>query len=594
MVTIGICDDHGASCAISNNGEILYAAGEERFTRHKNDAGFPILALDAGLRELNLSYADIDHIAIGSTERTDYFAYEYRRESVFGIQDYINLMEQYWKPKLAGKDYQKDLPIKIMEKNKNFKKEGFYKIPINACTKDYQNKDYQNFIIKTLSKYFSLRTNQISFIDHHTCHAYYALSTSKKPKSERFAVLTVDSYGDGKNQTIWIYENNNMKLVEESNSCLLARIYRFTTLYLGMRPNEHEYKVMGLSAYAKTAYSNQIKNKLKNIVKVKGLKITTDNPPINLYEYLIEIYKGERFDNIARAIQDLVEESLVELVINVSKEYGVKDFFYTGGVAMNVKANQKLFELEQVEKIIIPGAPDDQSIAIGACLFYDSKNKEVPFNGVPNMYLGTKIENIVENDIKNLIKNKSFISYKKSSINEVADIILNNGIVARAAGAMEFGARALGNRSIFALPNNWDNVDKINDIIKGRDFWMPFAGSVIDIDADKVIDGEWEKADPRFMTISFNTKEKFYSKFKAATHRKDKTIRAQIVNSNDNPWYYSLLLRIREKTGLGLLLNTSFNIHGSPIVCNLEEGFEVFIKTGLDHVILGNYLLKKI
>ena len=100
MVTIGICDDHGASCAISENGKLLYAAGEERFTRHKNDAGFPILALEAGLKELNLNYKDIDHIAIGSTDRIDYFAYEYRRESVCNIKDYIKLMEEYWKPKL--------------------------------------------------------------------------------------------------------------------------------------------------------------------------------------------------------------------------------------------------------------------------------------------------------------------------------------------------------------------------------------------------------------------------------------------------------------------------------------------------------------
>ncbi len=593
MVTIGICDDHGASCAISENGKLLYAAGEERFTRHKNDAGFPILALEAGLKELNLSYKDINHIAIATTERTDYFAYEYRRESVCSINDYIKIMEEYWKPKLAGKSYQKDLPLKIIEKNKNFRSEGFYKIPTNACLKDYQNADYQKFILERLVDYFSLRKDQISFIDHHKCHAYYAISTSPKPKNDKFAIITVDSYGDGKNQTVWIYENNNLKLVEESNDCLLARIYRFTTLYLGMRPNEHEYKVMGLSAYAKKEYSNNIKNKLKNIVTINGVKITTINAPINLYEYLIDIYKGERFDNIARAIQDLVEETLEKLVININNKYGIRDFYYTGGVAMNVKANQKLFELKEVNKIIIPGAPDDQSIAIAACLIHDSRDKDIPFHSVPNMYLGNKIENIPENEVKTLIRNYPNIEYKKADIDDIVDILLKNKIVARASGAMEFGARALGNRSIFALPNNWENVDTINDIIKGRDFWMPFAGSVIDIDADKVIDGDWRKADPRFMTISFNTKETFYSKFKAATHRKDKTIRAQLVNYQDNPWYYSLLLKIREKTGIGVLLNTSFNIHGFPIVCNIEEGFNVFIKTGLENVILGEYLLFK-
>tara|TARA_Y100000589_G_scaffold94989_1_gene89696 strand:- start:561 stop:2339 length:1779 start_codon:yes stop_codon:yes gene_type:complete len=592
MVTVGICDDHGASCAITENGKVLYASGEERFTRVKNDAGFPLLALNSGLKKLGLTYNDIEHLVIATIEREDYLAFEYRRESLLDIKDYQKLMSDYWKPKLSGDKYDKSFVHKFLKSKKNFKN-GYYGIPLDSNKRDLKNKEYLEIIKNTLSKKLSLRADQISFVDHHKSHAYYALSTSSIDRKEKYAVITVDSYGDGKNQTVWIGDENSLKIVAETNQCLLARIYRFTTLYLGMMPFEHEYKVMGLSAYSNNKYSKHITEKLKKIVEVKGLKITSSNPPNNLYEFLSEIFRGERFDNIARSIQDLTEDILIQLFKNVSETYGIKNFYYTGGVAMNVKANQKIFELKEVNKLIIPGAPDDQSIAIGACLIHDNKN-QLPFGSVKNMYLGDSIQDLSELNIKALLKGTKNINYSVPSIDEIAEKLINGEIIARASGAMEFGARALGNRSIFALPNNWENVDTINDMIKGRDFWMPFAGSLLDIDAKYVLEGDWEKADPRFMTISFKTKEKFYKKFKAATHRKDNTIRAHVVKEKDNPWYYNLLLKVKEKYGIGILLNTSYNIHGYPIVRTSEESINVFLKTGLKHLILDRFLLSKI
>ncbi len=593
MILVGIADDHCASCAISINGEIVYAASEERFTRVKNDAGFPLNALEKGFEVLCIKPHEVDKFLFTQTDRRDFIAYEYKRESLLSISDAQKLMHDYWEPRLAGKNYPKMLPLELLKSKESFQK-GFYGIPIEYAFKEYSNEKYQHICKSALVKYFEIDEDKIEFIDHHTCHAYYALSTIKKRPEGPFAVVTVDSWGDGKNQTVWRGEENSIQLIAQSSTCHLARIYRFTTLYLGMRPNEHEYKVMGLSAYPESSYSKEILTQLSKLVKVEGLKIICPVKVENMYNYLSDVYKGCRFDNIARAVQDLVENNLLELFENIAKEVKVKNFFYTGGVAMNVKANQKILESGHIKSLFVPGAPDDTSVPIGACLFYSSnKNLQLPFNSVKNMYLGESIEQIEPKDLDKINSQFKVTIKENISPNDISKIIMNGEVVARASGKMEFGARALGNRSLFALPSNWDSVDTINYLIKQRDFWMPFAGSVLEDDVEKVIGKSWKNSDPRFMTISFKTISNYYPLFKAATHRKDKTIRIHVVTKEDNPWYYDLLEAIKCSLGIGVILNTSFNLHGYPVVRTKEEAINIFCKTELKHLVLADSLISK-
>ncbi|ABM78759.1 Hypothetical protein P9303_20171 [Prochlorococcus marinus str. MIT 9303] len=262
---------------------------------------------------------------------------------------------------------------------------------------------------------------------------------------------------------------------------------------------------------------------------------------------------------------------------------------------MNVKANQKILSSDLVNSLVVPGAPDDQSNSIGACLLYQSiQDGKLPSNLTDNMYLGEGIEPIDESDIKRFCDKESVHIVKTITPGQVADILISGEIVARASGNMEFGARALGNRSIFALPSDWDSVDRINYLIKQRDFWMPFAGSVIEEDANFILEGDWKKGDARFMTISFPAKLEHYHKFKAATHRKDKSIRIHVVLKEENPWYYEMLLSIKKRLGLGVILNTSFNLHGYPIVRTKQDALEIFYATNIKHLVLGDSLLSKL
>ena len=593
MVNVGIGDDHGAGCAIERNGNILYAASEERFSRHKNDAGFPILALQRGLEYLGLTVDDIQNVFIATTQRTDYLGYEYRRDCILNVSDHLALMNDYWKNKLAGEDYPQFLPYEYVKKSQFFKPEGFYGIPFDAVQTSWKNEDFCARIVHSISEKLGLHPNTIRFVDHHTCHSAYALSTTMPPTRD-CAVITVDSYGDGRNQCVWLSRNGKITCVAESQTCPLARIYRLTTLYLGMKPLEHEYKVMGLSSYANQSYYNPIVHKLFDLVEIDQCIVSQNKGVTDLYEALSAIYNGERFDNIAGAVQHFTEMVLQKLFTAVHERYGVRDFYYTGGVAMNVKANKKLLELDFVDSLIIPGAPDDLSVPIGACLAQYYGTGKIQNISVPNLYLGPSI---CTSDVKKVLveKREDLAAYQVSetSNEKVADLLVAGSVVGRVVGRMEFGARALGNRSLLALPSSWDTVDLINDMIKNRDFWMPFAASVLDIDMDALFIGKWRQADPRFMTVALDTNLRYWNSVKAGTHRKDKTMRVHMVCQKDNPEYYALLLAIRCRTGLGAVLNTSFNLHGYPIVCDATEAVDILIGTSLEHLILDNVLISQ-
>lgn len=592
MINVGIGDDHGAGCAIEANGTILYAASEERFSGHKNDAGFPLKSLQTGLAYLGKSVKDIENLFIATKEHTDYLSYEYRRDCLLSIKDHQQLMDRYWRPKLEGLSHPRSLPLDLIKKSDHFLENGFYGIPLDSYSKEWTNKNFQDLIIGKISDFLGIDPERIHFVDHHECHVAYAISTITS-LPEEFAVITVDSYGDGRNQTVWCGKDNILQNVAESKNCPLARIYRFTTLYLGMKPLEHEYKVMGLSTYANRSYYQHITEKLMSLVEFRGLSITQTETEKNLYDAIAKMYSGERFDNIAGAVQSFTETILEELFTRVNKALNVTDFFYSGGVSMNVKANKKLMELDCVTSLIVPGAPDDVSIPAGACLVQhmNRRREKAP---VKNMYLGPSLsQSDINATIERIKLDNTLYHIEEVDNDRVADLLANGEVLARVVGRMEFGARALGNRSILAAPDSWDIVDQINHMIKNRDFWMPFAATVLDIDMDSIFSSNWKKSDPRFMTIALDTNKEFLKMIKAGTHRKDKTMRVHMLRREDNQLYYDLIMALRERSGVGAILNTSFNLHGYPVAWSADEAFRIFKTTSLQHLILEDQLISK-
>lgn len=591
MIVIGIYDGHNSSAALSIDGRIVCAVQEERFTKRKNETGFPINALRYILNKYNLDNSNIDILAMSGNDRSDINNLNYPVDTLFDVNDHIAMMEDYWKPKLAGLDYPKDYAKQIFEKKFNGEK-TFYNIPndfYDLTPEEVQDKVLE-VVVNDISNFMNIDKEKIKFYDHHTCHAMYGYFANPNKKDKTIAI-TVDAYGDGKNQTVWKIENNKFELVSESNQCEIARLYRMITLYLRMKPLEHEFKVMGLAPYAKESYSLKVAEIFEELMQFDDLNIVHKNRPANLYEFLNEKLKYHRFDNIAGGIQLYTEKMLIELFRRASEKIGFKNFVFSGGVAMNVKANKALGDLDFIDDIFIAGSSSDESQSIGVCYF---ANYEHNINNKPleNLYLGT--ENSID-EIHNYIKDKELD--KKYNIIDadnkyIARLLADGEVVARVCEKMEFGSRALGNRSILANPSNPDIIQHINELIKGRDFWMPFAATVLDKYSAKYLVNP-KGFESRYMAVAMDTKKEFLKDIKAGTHPYDETIRPQILTKSQNEGYYDLIDEFSKITGIGSLLNTSYNLHGLPVVNDVVDAMHVFENSGLRHLILNNVLISK-
>lgn len=592
MVIIGVYDGHNSSASLSINGEIVCAIQEERFTKRKNETGFPVKSISYILNKYNLDNSNIDIVAMATTERTDINNLQYPIDTVFSINDYIDMMNDYWKPKLAGEDYPKDYAKQIFEKKYKNEK-NFYQIPLDFydLSGDELKSKIREVVVSNIADFMKIDKDKIKFYDHHTCHAMYGYFANPNRKDKTIAI-TVDAYGDGKNQTVWKIENNKFELVAESNQCEIARLYRMVTLYLRMKPLEHEFKVMGLAPYAKDKYVNEVAEVFEELLKLDGLKIVHKNRPSNLYEFLNEKLKYYRFDNIAGGVQNYTEKMLIELFEKASKEIGFNNFVFSGGVAMNVKANKALGDQDFVHDIFVAGSSSDESQCIGACYFANYENN-VENKPLQSLYLGTENS---KDDVLDYIKNHDLnAKYKISEANndEIAQLLANGEVVARVVGKMEFGSRALGNRSILANPSNPDIIQHINELIKGRDFWMPFAATVLDSYESKYLVNP-KGFESRYMAVAMDTKKESLKDIKAGTHPYDETIRPQILTKEQNSGYYDLIEKFSKITGIGSLLNTSYNLHGLPVVNDVADAIHVFENSGLKYLILDEILVSKV
>lgn len=586
MIYLGIYVGHNASAALMRDGKIIYALQEERFTNLKNFFGYPAKSIEYCLEYIKSKNLIIDTAAFSNISHPLFFS-KYRFNNFFSISDFH---------KFYSVSLNKKKAVSFVKNHKKSKKnKGFY-LPFDKLNQKYyfNGKFGSSMLEAQLKKQAKQKIKKIIFLDHHTCHAYYSYFSAKNRK-DNSCVVSVDSYGDGANQTVWIVKKNKLKLVARTNQFEIARIYKFITLILNMKPEEHEFKVMGLSAYSKKRYILDAYKKIfKNIQKFNGIKIVHNKRPKNLYKFLKESTKNTRFDNIAGALQYFVEKVMKDLLIRINKKYKVKNFYFSGGVSMNVKMYNSLGKLNFVNYLYSPPSGSDESLSIGAC-YYLSQN--VKTHSLNNIYLG---KSLVNKDVKlnlELIKKKFSNNNYKVTINfnhkDLASLLMKNEIIAVARGREEFGARALGNRSIIANPSNFAVVQNINESIKNRDFWMPFALTILKEQHKKYVDNK-KNFECKYMTMSFDTKKNNFNKIKAGCHPYDKTVRPQILDKDSNPNYYSIIQNFFKKTGIPALLNTSLNLHGSPMASSLDDVIYTFKNSGLKYLYLNdNFLIKK-
>lgn len=588
MIILGINEAHNSSASIAIDGQIIAAAQEERFTRVKNHIGIPINAIKFCLDFANTRGKDVDLIVF--TGGVPNFVTNVRSSGSDTTGKGYKLL------KLAQKTHMKYRQIVLGAEYHLPYLRGIDKATVEPVIKLTQ----RIFFPKTaqlLDKKFGLKKSRHAYLDHHTAHAYSALySSGFIRKFDRILVLTCDGGGDGLSATVSTYIKGKFKRIASStqdNS--LGCLYGCITDILGMEPLEHEYKVMGLAPYAKGPEIAKLYEFLKSTIHLSTKTMTwkTVVASDNLNRYLREHLPRYRFDHLAAAVQQLTEELLVTWVEAAVQKTGIGNVVFGGGVAQNVKANQKIATIPSVKNFFVMPSAGDESNAIGAAYWgTQKKNPKISLKPIKNLYLGTSYsKEEVDLVLKKLKSRKYKITVLKNQ-QKIAHLLAHGEPVARFAGRMEFGARALGNRSILADPTVGGIADIINRQIKSRDFWMPFAPTILEEDAPQYLVNP-KNINAPFMTFAFDTRANFRKDLWGAIHPFDYTCRPQILKKEEDPKYHNLLEEFKKITGRSAILNTSFNLHGDPIVCSPQDAIKTFEMSGLKYLAMENYLISK-
>ena len=585
---------HNASAALMHNGKVVIAVQEERFERTKNYYGYPSKSIDYCLAKAGITGEQVCRIAY-TTESFSGLELKAKRTVNFSLSDWHDYYgEMYFRPKLSG-DQDKVLSYKkyLRDDPKFHKSVEYFNFDYLDDEKFLLNNslDVERFQIeqaRQLSYHLKIDSQRIEFLDHHTCHAYYSYFGSPF-RGDPCIILTLDAWGDGRNQTVWSVIDDMPELIAESDENDIGRVYKMATLLLGMKPDEHEFKVMGLAPYAKKKYVEDAMSILNDLSEVIGMKIVAKTRPKDLYQYLKRGWRDYRFDNIAGAVQLYAENLAKELVLNIINETGIRKIVISGGISMNIKMNKVLSEMPEVEAIYVCASGGDESLSIGGCYFINEQHTNLKSAPLTTMCLGY--------DISEEFQSYNFDSYRDSfeikeliTHDDVAKLLQQGAIIGVIRGRAEFGARALGNRSIIANPALSGSVQRINEAIKNRDFWMPFALSIMDEFSEEFLENPKGILSP-FMTIGFDTKAENYEKIVAGTHPYDKSVRPQMVSQEHFPEWHSLLSSFKSLTGVPALLNTSFNLHGQPIVNDINDAIKTFSLSGLDHLLIQDKVL---
>ena len=584
---------HDSAACLLKNGEIIAAAQEERFTRKKHDSNFPTHAINYCLKEAQIVASEIDNVVFYEKPfvKFERLLETYLAFAPRGFLSFIKAMPLWVKYKL----FQKSLIIKELQ---------------NTLSPKVNWKD------------------RLLFSEHHLSHAASAFYPSP---FKRAAVLTLDGVGEWTTTSLAVGKDRDLTVIKEIHfPHSLGLLYSAFTYYTGFKVNSGEYKVMGLAPYGKPKYAKLIKEKLIMIASDGSFKMDmsyfnfatgltmTNNKFNKLFggpPRLPETKLTQRDMDLAASIQKVTEDIILRIAKNIAKETGERNLCLAGGVALNCVANGILLREKIFENIWIQPAAGDAGGALGAALtvWHMNQNGERNLKKNPDSmkgsYLGPEFS---DSEIKNQLKSCGaiFKKFKKDDlIDRVVSALVKKKAVGWMQGRMEFGPRALGARSIIADPRHSEMQKQLNLKVKYRESFRPFAPSVL---SEHV--SEWFELDensPYMLIVAGVKKQKLRkmttreenlfgieklnikrSSIPAITHV-DYSARIQTVHKNLNPFFHALISGFKEKTGCPLIINTSFNIRGEPIVCSPKDAFKCFMGTNLDLLAIGTYLLFK-
>ncbi len=582
---------HDSAACIIRDGEIIAAAQEERFTRKKHDSSYPYNAVEFVLNFSNLSLSQIDQIVF------------YEKPFL----KFERLLETYvaFAPK-GFKQFSKSMPIwlgeKLFQKNLLFNK-------LKLHDKNYNS------------------SKNIYFSDHHLSHAASAFFPSP---FEEAVVLTADGVGEWATTTVAIGKDNKLDIKKEilfPHS--LGLLYSAFTYYIGFKVNSGEYKLMGLAPYGNPIYYDKIKKLIdikddgtfrldqKYFNYTAGLTMTNEKFH-NLFGQKPRNAESDKITqfhmDIAASIQKITEEIMIKLVKSIRKEYNIKNLCLAGGVALNCVANGKILKEKIFDNIWIQPAAGDAGGSLGAALalwHIDQGNKRNVnlHDDMKGSYLGTEFsQEQIEQELRSVGANFETFNYE-NVIDKTANYLSDEKAIGWFQGRMEFGPRALGSRSILADPRSDKMQKNLNLKVKYRESFRPFAPSVLREDLsewfDMNVDSPYmllvanishqkkiEMTDAEKKLFGINKLNIKKSEIPAVTHV-DYSSRIQTVNNKKNKKFYDLISKFKEKTGCPVIVNTSFNVRGEPIVNTPSDAFNCFMGTNLDYLIIGNCILDK-
>jgi carbamoyltransferase len=580
MFHLGIAYGHNATVAVVADGRLIFCQSEERLCRAKNVTGFP--------------YQTLEHV----------YTHVCRPDQVASCTLFQSGAAGYLTLKWSGfetKTQTHGLGVEIYRLWRSTDPEA---LEASAARHVREVRDLAanpNTVIEA-HQWFCRRllqpADKVFYVDHHLSHALSALPFIDADSGRDTLVFTLDGEGDRICASVSTLKDGRLALLSTTPDHLsVGKIYANITEILGFRMLEHEYKVMGLAPYAKPDCFNHLLEQFRALLRIDGDGQWRGNyrGERSLAARLFELCEFQRFDAVAGALQQFTETLTCDWIRHWVEKTGIRSIACAGGVFMNVKANQRVLALDGVERMVVVPSCGDESTAIG-CAVHGSRLKEpeTPIAPVRHLYLGQSYDDrAVEAVVRDAAVAGHFeISEPPDVPRAVARLLADGAVVARCAGPMEFGARALGNRSILAHPGRVETVAFINAAVKNRDFWMPFAPTVLAEDVDALVQ-HGARMDSPFMMVSFDATARGRRDLAAALHPADFTLRPQMLNRAVNPEYYAIIAAFRELTGIGAVLNTSFNLHGEPIVGSPLDAIQTMAGSGLRHMLLNRLLLSR-
>ena len=589
-VIIGVQIGSMSGCAVYKNGEILFAASEERYSGRKNDTAFPDSAIRDSLARCRLSRDNIEKVVLVSNAMSpEHFLVN--RECKFSIEDYFWKQKHFYKPRIfEGKDVEY---LEIFKEKVDQRYADLYEM-IRKRKDDSKSKIWNEWRITKVSKLLGIEESRVVIVNHEKAHAAYGYYGSPL-RGEDVLVVTFDGYGDEANTLIGVVSEGQLRPVHRYTDYNIGRIYRYITLLLGMKPSEHEFKVMGLAPYATEYTYRKALGIFRQAYRFCGDGTIEIDPSLtDHFYYFKEKLEACRFDAIAGALQIFTEQMNCSLVKFWLDKLGKKRLVLSGGVSLNIKANMEIGKLGGVEDIFVVGSGGDESLCIAGIYSYlDELGRGSEIKPLASLYLGGDVKSQEVDEAVSRLRNEVDIEVVDATAKNVAAALAQGNIVGRVAGRMEFGARALGNRSILADPRSPEVIKKINYQIKNRDFWMPFTPSMLPTAAARYL-GNPKRYKYPYMSVACETTCDGRRALAGALHPADQTARPQIVDPAINPYYFELLTEFEKLTGVGALLNTSLNLHGYPIARTADDAAHVFKNSGLDGLVLGDKLIVRL